>query len=110
MSESVFKETPIPKFRLLQERFPELSETLIKLIRQAFDHSKLERKIQELVLIAILAQNRFEDGFKFHVREAFNQGAEKEEIIGVILLLLPYCDIGSFLKALTWLKDEGILR
>ena len=108
MSEGVFKETPIPEFRLFQEKFPDLSESLIELIRQVFDESNLERKIQELVLIGLLASNRFENGCKFHIREALKQGATRKEILGVLLLLLPYCDISSFLKSLTWAKEEGI--
>ena len=108
MSKRVWKEKSIPEFNVFQEKFPEISAEFIELVHKTLSESKLERKIQELVIIALLA-NKFENGFKFHLREAMRHGAAKEEILGAILLLLPYCDIGTFLTALTWAKEEGIL-
>ncbi len=105
MSESIWKEDPIDEFKKFQEMYPELSKEFIDLVHRTLYESKLERKIQELIIIVLLI--KFESGFKFHLREAMRYGATKEEVLGVILLTLPYCDIGTFLTALTWGKDEG---
>jgi alkylhydroperoxidase/carboxymuconolactone decarboxylase family protein YurZ len=108
VSERVWKEEPIPEFKVFQERFPELSEEFVELVRKTLGESKLERKIQELVIIGLLA-GKFEGGYKFHLREAIKHGATREEVVGVILLTLLYCDIGIFLKSLAWAREEEIL-
>ncbi|MHC1563802.1 MAG: carboxymuconolactone decarboxylase family protein [Candidatus Hecatellaceae archaeon] len=108
MAERVWKGEPIPEFKLFQEKFPRLSEEFTELVRETLEESKLERKIQELVIIALLA-GKFEGGFKFHLKEAIRHGATREEVAGTILLTLPYCDVATFLKSLAWAKEEGIL-
>ena len=108
MADRVWKGKPIKKFDFFKERFGELSDNYITLIEKTLKESKLDRKTQELVIIALLAHD-FEDGFKFHLKEALRHGATRDEVVGVILLLLPYCSIGTFLTALNWAKEEGIL-
>ena len=51
--------------------------------------SKLEKKTQALAYLAVLASNRLESGIPFHVKQAKELGASREEIIGSILVGLP---------------------
>jgi alkylhydroperoxidase/carboxymuconolactone decarboxylase family protein YurZ len=108
MSEKVWKGDPIKQFKLFKERFPKLSNIFTELVDNTLDESKLDRKIQELVIIGLLA-GKFKDGYKFHLKEAMKHGATREEVLGTILLTLPYCSIDIFLNSINWAKEEGII-
>jgi alkylhydroperoxidase/carboxymuconolactone decarboxylase family protein YurZ len=57
---------------------------------QALDvASALEKKTDELAYLAVLAALRLESGVPFHVREAKQARAPREEIISAILVGLP---------------------
>jgi alkylhydroperoxidase/carboxymuconolactone decarboxylase family protein YurZ len=64
------------------------------------EQPKLDKKVKELIITALLATQQFESGFKFHLKEAQNRGASREEILETILLTLPYGNVSSFLKSL----------
>ena len=106
---SVFKQKPIPEFTLVQEKSPQYGEKLLKFLGDTIGESKLEPKTRELIIVALLAAENFESGLKFHVKEALNCGAKKEEILGAILLTMPYSGITTFLRSYSWAKDEGII-
>lgn len=105
MHKSVWKQEPIEEYKLFQKKFPQLSNEFTKLVGKTFEESKLGRKTQELIIMTLLA-DKFEDGFKFHLKEAMKCGATKEEVTGAILMLLNYGSITTFLKALTWAEEE----
>lgn len=107
MNQRVWKEEPIPEYKSFRKNFPNLSEKFEELVDQSLKKSELSRKTQELIIIALLA-GKFENGFKFHVNEAIKHGATKDEVTGTLMLLLPYCDISTFLKALSWAEEEEI--
>jgi alkylhydroperoxidase/carboxymuconolactone decarboxylase family protein YurZ len=106
---SIWKQEPIDEYKEFTKNFPELSEKFGELIRAIMEQTKLDKKSKELIITALLAAQQFENGFKFHVKEAQNRGASREEILETILLLLPYGNVSSFLKSLWWIKDLGIL-
>lgn len=60
-------------------------ETVMKL----GEANKLEKKTQVLAYIAVLAVMRLESGLPFHVKQAKQLGATREEIISAILIGLP---------------------
>jgi alkylhydroperoxidase/carboxymuconolactone decarboxylase family protein YurZ len=51
--------------------------------------SKLDQKTSELAYIAVLAAVRLEGGVSFHVKQAKELGAARDEIISAILVGLP---------------------
>jgi alkylhydroperoxidase/carboxymuconolactone decarboxylase family protein YurZ len=106
---AIWKQEPIAEYNEFIKTFPELSEKFGDLIRTIMEQPKLDKKLKELIITALLAAQQFESGFKFHVKEAQNRGASREEILETVLLLLPYGNVSSFLKSLWWSKDLGIL-
>jgi len=106
---AIWEQEPIPEYKQFIEKFPELSEKFGAVIQEILERPKLDKKTKELVIVSLLATQKFESGFKFHVKEAMNKGATKEEIVEALLLLLVYCDVSSFLKALWWAKDLGVI-
>ncbi len=107
MSSEVWDEEPIPEFKEFQNNFSSLSEKFVDLVDGSLEEKEMDRKTQELILIALLA-GKFENGFKFHINEAKKHGATKDEVAGTILLTLPYCGISTFLKALSWANEEKV--
>ncbi|MDA2920257.1 carboxymuconolactone decarboxylase family protein [Desulfobacterota bacterium AH_259_B03_O07] len=106
---AIWEQEPIPEYRQFMEKFPELSDKFGAVISDIMERPRLDKKTKELVIISLLGAQKFESGFKFHVKEAMNKGATKEEIIEVLLLLLIYCEVSSFLNALWWARDLGIV-
>jgi alkylhydroperoxidase/carboxymuconolactone decarboxylase family protein YurZ len=104
---SIWKQEPIAEYQEFMKNFPEISEKFGELIRAIMEQPKLEKKSKELIITALLATQQFEDGFKFHVKEAQKRGASREEILETILLFLPYGNVSSFLKSLWWIKELG---
>src|SRR6266852_5304895 len=102
---TIWKQEPIAEYKEFIKNFPEISEKFGELIRAIMEQPKLDKRLKELIITALLAAQQFESRFKFHVKEAENRGASKEEILETILLLLPYCNVSSFLKSLWWIKD-----
>jgi alkylhydroperoxidase/carboxymuconolactone decarboxylase family protein YurZ len=49
----------------------------------------LDKKTAALAYLAVLAAARLESGVPFHVREARDAGASREEVISAILVGLP---------------------
>ncbi|WP_129596470.1 carboxymuconolactone decarboxylase family protein [Anaerophilus nitritogenes] len=57
---------------------------------QKLDHaSALDKKTEELSYIAVLAAAKLESGIPFHVKQAKDHGATREEVISAILIGLP---------------------
>ena len=106
---TIWKQEPIAEYKEFIRAFPELAEKFERLIRTIMEQPKLHQKVKELIITALLATQQFESGFKFHVKEAQDRGASREEILETILLNLPYGNGPSFLKSVWWAKDLGIL-
>ena len=106
---SIFKQKPIQEFINVQDSLPQYSEKLLRFTGDTIGESTLDPKTRELIIIGLLAAENFESGLKFHVKEALNCGAKKEEILGAILLTMPYCGVATFLKSYSWAKDEEII-
>jgi alkylhydroperoxidase/carboxymuconolactone decarboxylase family protein YurZ len=106
---TVWKQEPIAEYKEFIRAFPELSERFGELIGKIMSQPKLDKKHKELIILALLAAQQFESGFKFHVKEAQNWGASREEILEAVSLLLPYGNVSSFLKSIWWLKDLGVI-
>jgi alkylhydroperoxidase/carboxymuconolactone decarboxylase family protein YurZ len=56
--------------------------------------SALDGKTAALAYLAVLAALRLESGVPFHVRQAKQQGASRDEIISAILVGLPVAGLG----------------
>jgi alkylhydroperoxidase/carboxymuconolactone decarboxylase family protein YurZ len=61
----------------------------MEVVRALDAASALERKTASLAYIAVLAALRMESGIPFHVRQAKQAGASREEIISAVLIGLP---------------------
>ncbi len=105
----VFKQEPIKEFKSVQEKLPDYGQKLLTFLENTIGESSLDPKTRELLLVGLLAAENFESGFKFHVKEALNCGATKKEILGAILLTMPYCGVATFLRSYSWANDVGIL-
>ncbi|MEE9252823.1 MAG: carboxymuconolactone decarboxylase family protein [Thermodesulfobacteriota bacterium] len=105
---AIWEQEPIPEYKQFMEKFPKLSEKFGGLIGEIMEGPNLDKKTKELIIVCLLGAQKFEGGFKFHLKEAMNKGATKEEITEALLLLLVYSDVSSFLKALWWAKDAGV--
>jgi len=68
---------------------PEQQEAWMELIGKLDHASKLDKKTEELAYLAVLAAVRLESGIPFHVKQAKELGASREEIISSILVGLP---------------------
>jgi alkylhydroperoxidase/carboxymuconolactone decarboxylase family protein YurZ len=51
--------------------------------------SKLDQKTAALSYLSVLAVLRLESGLPFHVKDAKNKGASREEVISAVLIGLP---------------------
>jgi AhpD family alkylhydroperoxidase len=68
---------------------PLYADAWMNAVRELEQASKLDKKIEELAYIAVLAATRLTSGIPFHVESARKHGATREEIIGAVLVGLP---------------------
>jgi alkylhydroperoxidase/carboxymuconolactone decarboxylase family protein YurZ len=61
----------------------------MEVVRALGAASALERKTAALAYIAVLAALRLENGIPFHVKQAKEAGASRDEIISAVLIGLP---------------------
>lgn len=66
-----------------QER-SKVYNAFIDMENQAFSHGKLEKKYKEFIAIGISIHINCESCIEYHINEALNAGASKEEIIETI--------------------------
>lgn len=68
---------------------PEQQKAWSELIAKLDNACKLDKKTEALAYLAVLASTRLENGIPFHVKQAKELGASREEVISSILVGLP---------------------
>jgi len=76
-------------FELFAQEAPEAHAAWMEAAQRLDKASKLDKKTEELVYVAVLAAVRLESGLPFHVKMAKKLGATRDEIISTILVGLP---------------------
>jgi AhpD family alkylhydroperoxidase len=68
-------------FQTFMTEAPEHSKAWMEVVQKLDMASKLDKKTEELAYIAVLAAVRLESGISFHVKQAKEHGASREEIM-----------------------------
>ena len=76
-------------FMTFAKEAPEQQKAWGELIGKLDNACKLDKKTEALAYLAVLASTRLESGISFHVKQAKELGASREEIISSILVGLP---------------------
>ncbi|MBB6214747.1 AhpD family alkylhydroperoxidase [Anaerosolibacter carboniphilus] len=76
-------------FQMFMTEAPEQAKAWMEVVEKLDTASKLDKKTEELAYIAVLAAARLESGIPFHVKQAKEHGASREEIISAVLVGLP---------------------
>lgn len=99
-------EKNIPKhYRRIMEKHPQLVEMHTKLADAARQDGPLDTKTGHLIQLAAAASIRSEGAVHSHARRALEEGATKQEIRQVILLLATTVGFPTVAAALDWLND-----
>lgn len=76
-------------FRAFQQESPKHAQAWMNAVRGLGEASALDAKTQALAYLAVLAAARLESGVPFHVAQAREAGASREEVVSAILVGLP---------------------
>ncbi|MCB8840670.1 carboxymuconolactone decarboxylase family protein [Aurantimonas sp. VKM B-3413] len=76
-------------FQIFIEEAPAHQQAWLEVVAKLGASSKLDAKTEALVYIGIIAAVRLDSGLPFHVLEAKEHGASRDEIISAILAGLP---------------------
>jgi len=76
-------------FQLFMKEAPAYQEAWLDAVKKLDVASKLDAKTQALVYIGILAAARLDSGLPFHVFEAKEHGATRDEVVSAVLAGLP---------------------
>ena len=76
-------------FQLFLKESPKHAQAWMDAVRGLSEASALDAKTQALAYLAVLAALRMESGIPFHVVQAKQAGASREEVVSAILVGLP---------------------
>ena len=76
-------------FQLFLRESPKHAQAWMDAVRGLSEASALEAKTQALAYLAVLAALRMESGIPFHVVQARQAGASRDEVASAILVGLP---------------------
>jgi len=76
-------------FLTFAKEAPKQQKAWRELVEKVDTACKPDKKTEALAYLAVLASARLESGIPFHVKQAKNLGATREEIISSILVGLP---------------------
>lgn len=76
-------------FEVFASQAPAHATAWMGLVRALDEACVLDAKTRDLAYLAVLAALRMDSGIPFHVRQAREHGASREEIVSAILLGLP---------------------
>ena len=76
-------------FQLFLKESPKHAQAWTDAVRALSGASALDAKTQALAYLAVLAALRMESGIPFHVVQAKQAGASRDEVVSAILVGLP---------------------
>lgn len=87
-------------FQIFQEEFPELAGRFNDLVDAQSSLKGMDAKTKQLAVIAIHTANRNPLGVKLHAQMAKSQGANRDEILGAVMINLHLSGLSSVLECL----------
>lgn len=93
-------ETDRNPYQLFQEEFPDLAGRFNDLVEAQSSLKGMDPKTKQLTVIAINTANRNPLGVKLHAQMAKNQGANRDEILGAVMINLHLSGLSSVLECL----------
>jgi alkylhydroperoxidase/carboxymuconolactone decarboxylase family protein YurZ len=76
-------------FQVFLKESPKHAQAWMDAVRGLSEASALDARTQALAYLAVLAALRMESGIPFHVVQAKQAGASREEVVSAILVGLP---------------------
>lgn len=76
-------------FKVFLAEAPQHAKAFMAAVQGLGAASALDRKTEELAYLAVLAALRMESGVPFHVGQAKQAGATRDEVISAVLIGLP---------------------
>lgn len=76
-------------FQLFLKESPKHADAWMTAVRGLGEASALDAKTRALAYLAVLAALRLESGVPFHVAQAREAGASRDEVISAVLVGLP---------------------
>lgn len=76
-------------FKVFLSEAPQYAHIWMETVQKLDNISSLDKKTEEIAYLAILASLGLDSGIPFHVKEAKENGASRDEIKSAILLGLP---------------------
>ncbi len=99
-------------FELLMKETDGVGQALMDAIFLMSEKSALDKKTHELAYIAALVSTKMYGGLPFHIHQAMEYGASKDEIKSAMLVPMPIVgiQIADALPYLTEIMDMGYER
>lgn len=91
-------------FELFMKDTNGVGQAFMSAIMKLGDESCLDRKVHELAYISVLVTANMYGGLPFHIEQAKNLGASKDEIKSAILLPMPIIGL-RVAEALPYLEE-----
>lgn len=76
-------------FKMFAAETPEHQQAWMRMIQSLSKANKLDAKTNEIAYLAVLAATKTHSGLPYHVKNAKNHGATREEVASAILIGLP---------------------
>ena len=76
-------------FQTFTQEAPEYAAAWREVVGKLDEACALDKKTQKLAYLAVLAAVRLDSGIPFHVKQAKENGATRDEIISAVLIGLP---------------------
>ncbi|MBI5017151.1 MAG: carboxymuconolactone decarboxylase family protein [Deltaproteobacteria bacterium] len=95
-------------FSQFKERFPEIQRKEAELGAAIHERGgPLPEKVRWLLKVAISAATRHGRALETHLAKAREAGASEDEILHVLLLLIPTCGFPTFMEAYDVASQRG---
>lgn len=76
-------------FAAFGQEAPEVAAAHFAFVRAHAEHTALDPKTEELAYLAVIAALRLPGGLAFHVAQAKQLGASRDEVVSALLVGLP---------------------
>ena len=94
-----------PRYRRFQKEQPKVAAALEQLGAAAATAGPLDKKLVELIRLAIAVGAREEGAVHSHTRRALEAGASAAEIRHVVLLSITSIGFPNAMAAMSWIDD-----
>jgi alkylhydroperoxidase/carboxymuconolactone decarboxylase family protein YurZ len=81
-------------FQIFMSEAPNHAKAWMAAVQGLDQANGLDKKIEELAYLSVLAALRMESGVPFHVQSAKQAGASRDEIISAVLVGMPAAGMG----------------